>query len=180
MALLKLLHKSTKLERLYYKYRYIMYTEAYNILQDSHLAEDALSESFLRIEKNQHKIDENNIEKTKSFLVTICRNVAKDIYNKRNNASTIPHDEAYIELQNPLDVVITNESLAQIAQEIERLSPETRDTFILNIVHNMSIEEISKILNINKETVKKRLYRAKQQIKNALKKEGIDYEKEYR
>ena len=35
-----------KAERLYYNYRTLMYTEAFRILQDKHLAEDAVQESF--------------------------------------------------------------------------------------------------------------------------------------
>ena len=63
-----------KIERLYMCYRNLMYKEALEIVQNPHSAEDAVSESFVRIIK---KIDEQNRPKTRSFLVIICRNVAK-------------------------------------------------------------------------------------------------------
>ena len=66
-----------KIERLYMCYRNLMYKEAPEIVQNPHSAEDAVSESFVRIIKNLHKIDEQNRPKTRSFLVIICRNVAK-------------------------------------------------------------------------------------------------------
>ena len=39
-------------ERLYYKYRNLMYTVAFDILHNTSDAEDAVSEAFLRIAKN--------------------------------------------------------------------------------------------------------------------------------
>ena len=66
-----------KIERLYMCYRNLMYKEALEIVQNPHSAEDAVSESFVRIIKNLHKIDEQDRPKTRSFLVIICRNVAK-------------------------------------------------------------------------------------------------------
>ena len=66
-----------KIERLYMCYRNLMYKEALEIVQNPHSAEDAVSESFVRIIKNLHKIDEQNRPKTRSFLVIICRKVAK-------------------------------------------------------------------------------------------------------
>lgn len=66
-----------KIERLYMCYRSLMYKEALEIVQNSHSAEDAVSESFVRIIKNLHKIDEQNRPKAQSFLVIICRKFAK-------------------------------------------------------------------------------------------------------
>ncbi len=40
-----------KAERLYEQYRYLMYSEANKILQDKHLAEDAVQQSFIKIEE---------------------------------------------------------------------------------------------------------------------------------
>ena len=50
------LKKQTKVEKLYYTYRNFMYDEAYAILNDQSLAEDAVSEAFVRIIKNLDKI----------------------------------------------------------------------------------------------------------------------------
>ena len=70
-------HDRLKTERLYLSYRKLMYKEAFEIVQNRHCAEDAVSESFVRIIDNLHKIDEQDCLKTRSFLVIICRNVAK-------------------------------------------------------------------------------------------------------
>jgi len=164
-----------KIERLYYKYRQLMFKEAQVILKDEHLSEDAVAESFIRIIKNLHKIDENNCPRTRSYLVIICRNVSKDIYKSRIYLNTIDDLAEDIEVEDmvcsdPNDIVVNKETLEQIAKVIENLDIIYRDVFLLRRVHNLSREEIAKIFGISVETVKKRLARAKVKIVESLKK----------
>lgn len=58
-----------KFEQLYYQYKRLMYWIANHILGDSHLAEDAVHEAFLKIIKNFHKIGEIHCPRTKNFVV---------------------------------------------------------------------------------------------------------------
>lgn len=159
-----------KAERLYYKYRKLMYKEAYAVLNDRFLSEDAISESFIRIINNLHKIDENDCPRTRSFLVIICRNVAKDIYKSRIKESTYDYLEDAVSsdnsapLNNPQDIIISKESIERIAEIISHLDSKYKDVFILRRVYNMSREDIANIFGINVETVKKRLQRAKAMI----------------
>ncbi len=53
-----------KFENLYRDYRQLMFYKANEILQDKHLAEDAVHQAFIRIIQNLDKIDENNCHKT--------------------------------------------------------------------------------------------------------------------
>jgi RNA polymerase sigma-70 factor (ECF subfamily) len=155
-----------KAERLYVQHRHLMYSEAYKILQDRHLAEDAVQQSFVKIIKNLHKIDENNCPRTRNFLVIICVNVAKSIYNKRlylnkqNNA--IEDIDADMEDvgSNPLDILVDKDSVTRITKAIEFLSPIYRDTLLLKYAYGYSRKEIAELLEIPEETVKKRLARA--------------------
>lgn len=54
-------------EELYCMYKKLMYKEAYAILSDAHLAEDAVHESFVRVIKNMHKLDLNNCQRTRGY-----------------------------------------------------------------------------------------------------------------
>ena len=159
-----------KVERLYFEYRKLMYKEAYDILQDRFLAEDAIHESFIRIINNLHKIDEINRPSTRSFLVIICRNVAKDIYKSKSKLNKVSDIEEYFSTEasnissNPPDIVITRETLSKISEAIEKLNPIYRDVFLMRRVYGFSREEIANIFGISVETVKKRLVRAKVKI----------------
>lgn len=64
-------HNKTKTERLYHTYRNVMYVAAYEVLEDNTLAQDAIHESFERIIKNLHKIDEDDTARTCSFLTIL-------------------------------------------------------------------------------------------------------------
>lgn len=170
---------SLKVERLYFTYRKLMCKEAYDILRDWHLAEDAVSESFIRIINNLHKNDESDCPRTRSFLVVICRNVAKDIYKKK---TPVNEDEETIsnisfedinKVSDTLDILIKKETMEHIAAAIGSLDQIYRDVFLLRRVHGLSREEIASIFGINVETVKKRLTRAKLKIVTALEREKV-------
>lgn len=167
-----------KIERLYMCYRNLMYKEAPEIVQNSHSAEDAVSESFVRIIKNLHKIDEQNRPKTRSFLVIICRNVAKNMYNEKiylNNRGDVCEEtlqEDTPDFSDSLEALIKKETLSEIAGAVKKLDPIYRDVFLLKNVHGLSRAEIAAIFGISEEAVKKRLVRAKSKILKELEKRG--------
>ena len=171
-------HDRLKTERLYLSYRKLMYKEAFEIVQNRHCAEDAVSESFVCIIDNLHKIDEQDCLKTRSFLVIICRNVAKNIYNKKiylNNQPDAYDDvlpEVVSESSDSLDILVKKETLSEIAGIIKNLDPIYRDVFLLKNVHGLSRAEIAAIFGISEEAVKKRLVRAKSKILKELEKRG--------
>ena len=43
-------------EQIYHQYRGLMYTRAYDIVQNSETAEDVVHESFIKIAKNMHMV----------------------------------------------------------------------------------------------------------------------------
>lgn len=150
---------------LYYKYRKLMYKTAYNILHDKQLAEDALQESFEKIIKNLHKIDEENCPRTRSYLVIIIRNVALDMAKKKMPLNF--SDDEVLEIADtdePLDIVLRRETALELREAIEELKPIYRDVLIMREAYGYSRQEIADLLNINVETVKKRLTRAKQKV----------------
>ncbi len=167
-----------KVIRLYKNYRRLMYKEAYGILQDRILAEDAVHDSFVKVIKNLHKINERNCPQTRNYLVTICRNTAIDMKKGKLPLSGYDEDPDNIsfeekgDISDTLDVVIKKETLDEIAEAIEALDPIYRDVFLLRRVQNHSREEIAEIMNISVEAVKKRLTRAKRKIIQHLNRRG--------
>ena len=67
---------------LYSHYKGLMLQKAYAILHDRMLAEDAVSEAFLRIYRNRHKVDDPASDRSLSFVMTIVRNTALTLYNR--------------------------------------------------------------------------------------------------
>lgn len=165
--------KNSKLERLYNKYRDMMFYVSYNILYDKFLAEDAVQQSFVQAYNYLDKIDENNCRKTRNFFVTVCRNVSINIYNKRKNIITDELDEDTApDDTNISDIVISSESLERLHKIIGQLKPIYQEVIFLKYSHGFSVAEIAEMKVIKPETIQKRIERAKKQLLVLLSKEG--------
>lgn len=159
----------TKAERLYEKYKYLMYKKAYEILKNTSDAEDAVSQAFLRVINNLHKIDESNQPATASFLVMICKNVAKskiDEIAKRMSFEDPIDDNLQYSSNSflPENIVISKETTEQLSHAVNSLDEIYKDVILLRYYFDCSINEISGILNLKTDTVKKRLTRAKKLV----------------
>lgn len=171
--------KEEKIAFLYDKYSKLMKAEAYKILNDHALAEDAVHQAFIKVIKNIHKINVENEAKTRNYLVIICRNTAIDIYKSRsylnNNSESLDfetdEDDNIVDFREPVKVLIDREKVERLSYIIENLPPIYRDVLLLEKLHNNSKEEIAELLSIKYETVKKRSLRARKMLIEALEKE---------
>lgn len=161
-----------KFEYLYNSYKGLMMHKARGILRDSMLAEDAVSEAFMRIFKNLHKIDDPDSNKSIAFVMIVVKNVALSMLKKEKSRKYEPLEE-YM----PDDFQLENHSLGEIsAQEIvaviDSLDESMKNVFLLKYNYDLSHREISRLLNISENNVTVRLHRAKKKIAEMLKKEG--------
>ena len=164
-----------KIEIIYYKYRNLMYKVSYEILKDKHMSEDAIGETFERVIKNLHKIDEIDCPKTRNFLVIICRNVSINMYNKKNKISECELTDEMKDnnFKDPADMVVSKENVERMAKVISSLDSKYKDVFMLKYAHGMTTEEIAKMFDTNSDTVRKRLERARKKIIEIYEKEEM-------
>ena len=166
-------------ETLYIKYRFLLYSQAYKILQDKYLSEDALQQTFIRLINNIHKTIGKSESQIRNFLVIICENVAKDIYkqclslNKKcAEMEEISNAELTIDTgEDPESIVINRETVNYLKEAIKQLDPIYRDVILLKHAYQCSSTEICELLHISSETLKKRMYRARKKLLEALTKE---------
>ena len=165
-------YEKSKFEYIYNKYKKLLLFKANNILNDYSLAEDAVSEAFLRVYKNLHKIDDPDSGKTASFLVVIVRNTAIDILNKNKNSNMSDLDIYENDLQGDFNVedhVMSETFTDGMLKVIDNLKDELKECFLLMYAHNLSYKEIGRILNISEANVNVRIHRAKKKIIELLK-----------
>ena len=162
------------LERLYIKYRKLMYSVATNILKDQHLAEDAVHQAFVKVSKHLHKIDEENISATRSYLVIICRNISLNMYNEKYSKPSNNIDELEIECtkMTPVEIVLDKEGMERIFKAIEGLPLHYRDIVLLKHSRKYANDEIAVELGVSNEVVRQRLSRARKLLSKILEKEG--------
>ena len=170
-------HDKCKLEELYLKYNKDMFRVAFRILNDYHLAQDAVQLAFIKLIDNLNKINEINCNRTRSFVVIIVRNVSINLYRKRKKESNISLDgmEYDIPDSNEMmieDRVINDEMLEKISSKIKELHPPYADIISLKYFFHYSNDEIAKILGISNENVRVRLHCARQSLIKLLNEEG--------
>lgn len=171
-------NKRAKVTEIYKLYSKIMLYVAQSILHDIQMAEDAVSEAFIKIIENYEKINIVDNCKTKGFVVTIVRNVAFDMRRKKKNIHTIPLSDfsdilGYEEMD--FDKLAIKEECNVIFDCISRLNTGYSEVLNLRIHYNYSNEEVSKILGISEENTRMRLSRARKALKDELIKEEMGF-----
>lgn len=158
-----------KFEYIYSKYKNLLLLKAYGVLNDYMLAEDAVSEALLRIYKNLGKIDDPASKQSISFVVTIVKNVALTMLQKKikNTAEELvvePGDGFELE-----EHVVSALSEAEIYNVVGELGEEYKSVFLLKYAYDMSNKEIASMLDIAPNHVGVLLFRAKKKLAAMLK-----------
>ncbi|OUR77381.1 RNA polymerase subunit sigma [Colwellia psychrerythraea] len=146
-----------------------LYRYAYWLCHEKQVAEDLVQETFLRAWR---ALDSLKDEKAaKSWLITILRREnARRFERKRFDMSE--YEEASI---TDTKSVTTEQELENhwLREKISQLPPEYSEPLILQVLGGFSGEDIAAMLDLNKNTVMTRLFRARNQLKEALEAEPI-------
>lgn len=161
-----------KLDILYKLYEQPMYRVAYAILNSRYQAEDAVSESFVRIAENIDKIKNPDSEKTKHYIIKIIQNVSINQYHRNKKESELfSKSEHFLETQNNhMESEIERAELAEIINGVLMKIPEKyREIIVMRCIYEMAFKEIAEELHENAATVRKQYERAKKLLIKALK-----------
>lgn len=150
-----------KFERLYTTYRGQMYHVAYQILKNSHDAEDAVHQAFLSLIKNADKISSVMCPKTRSYVVITVERKALDII--RTNSK---YAAEYVEEWNGLDVPMPGDS--GLADAMAQLPSNYREALLLRFDCGFSTKEMAEILGMKQGSVQKLIWRAKEALAKHL------------
>ena len=141
-----------------------LYRYAYWLCHEKQVAEDLVQETFLRAWR---ALDSLKDEKAaKSWLITILR---------RENARRF--ERKRFEMSEYEEASITDTRSSSSEQEIEnhwlrekiaQMPEDYREPLVLQVIGGFSGEEIADMLSLNKNTVMTRLFRARNQLKEAL------------
>lgn len=141
-------------------------------VRDSHAVDEMFQETMVVAWRRMKDFDrERSFGK---WLRGIARNVILAHYRKLgSNQQTVNEssidwiDEKFTQIQHRNGDTL-REKLALLAECIEALSDENRHTIEARYMDGFSLPEIAKRLGIARETVKKRLYRAKAQLAKCI------------
>lgn len=162
------------IERLFNDYERMMFHYSLKYLGNKTDAEDAVSETFLRIIKNISKISNSDELQIKGYLFVTLKNIIFDILKERKIISEAALSEN--EEIGTDDVEITyfsKQNIECLKEAFEKLPEQYRSILLFNVKYEMTITEIASVLGLTYSAAQKKLCRAKQRFKELI--EEDDY-----
>jgi RNA polymerase sigma-70 factor (ECF subfamily) len=140
---------------------------------DEEKAQDFLQDLFLKIfEKPGQFILKQRFT---SWIFTVAHNMCKNEYRRldvrKNNVNKLDSiaskfDYDYTQVEQNIDQKIFENHLLK---ELMKMNPDYQTTFLLRFQENLTIKEISEILECSEGTVKSRLFHTTRKLMNRLK-----------
>ena len=165
------------MENLYNEYNRYIYHLCLKLTRNKSEAEDLMQEVWLKVVRYESSLGE--VDHAKAWLTTICMNTFRDRYRKnvrRSKHMAQQPKELDISLLDliPADEIGTEELLEQqdvsqlLRLKIGELDTIYRTTIVYFYVHQLSLIEIAEMMKVSSGTVKSRLFRGKQRLKDML------------
>jgi len=151
------------LEKAFLKWNKAIYSYIYLRIQNRETAEDISQEVFMNAWRSRDTFNPAKAS-LKSWLFTIAINEIRDYITKLSNKKTtnldkiaekIPDDKEEI-----TDKIYKDEKLHLINKKLNLLGEKYKTIIILRYQQDMSVKEISEILNIEYSSTKVSLFRA--------------------
>jgi len=164
-------------------YKDKIYHLGYRMLGGREEAEDLAQETFLRVFRSLERYDESL--KFSTWIYRIGTNLAIDRLRKRKATYSLDADVANdgegtdwygmlaSEEPTPEGRVLLSETQSRIRAAIEALPEKYRSVVILKYLHDMSLQEIGDVLELPVTTVKTRVHRGREFLRDVLEREEI-------
>jgi len=160
------------------KYEKMIYNLAMSKTNNRENAQDISQECFLRAYKMLASYRTDSAFST--WIYRICQNLIFDFYRKEKKIKTvslsaadrygeeIPDRELQDFDSDPSEQILRAEKIEKIREIINSLPEELREIIVLRDLNNVSYARISEMLGLELGTVKSRLNRAREKLKNYI------------
>ena len=132
------------------------------ILGDRDRAQDAFQDTFIKFYQSAQQ--ERIMTNVPAFLLRIARNLCLNA--QRTKHQTVQFEDFHASMQD--ESAEKAELLKLITTALELLPEDYREAFVLREYDGLSYQEICEVTNSSMATVKIRLFRAKQKIREIL------------
>jgi RNA polymerase sigma-70 factor, ECF subfamily len=164
-------------ETLLARFQQPAYNLAFRLLNDPGDASDAVQEVFLKVFRNVRHFRRQSSLKTWIYRITVneahnqrrwffrhrSREVGLDNEPEESRSRTVA-DSA----QSPFDYAFDREKHVLLESALGRINPLFRETVVLRDIEDLSYEEIAEILQISLGTVKSRIMRGREALRQEL------------
>jgi len=155
---------------LYERYRDPIFRFAYRMLGSAEAAEDVAHDCFLGLIKEPGRFDPAKAS-LRTYLYAAARNQAVKRYTSFGRESAIEelaYEPRAADHQQPITQVLDDELAAEVQEAIASLPPLQREALVLFEYEDLSLAEIAAITGVDANTVKARLFRARDKLRARL------------
>jgi len=155
-----------------------VYRLAHRMLSDPADAADAVQEVFLKVFRNIGEFQGESSLKTWIYRIAINTAANQNRWWRRHKEQEFSLDadedgerECFTPADhtlNPFESLLSRETQEMVQQAMQRLSESSRTVLVLREMEGLSYDEVAEILHISLGTVKSRLARARQSLKQEL------------
>jgi RNA polymerase sigma-70 factor (ECF subfamily) len=159
-----------------------IYAMVHKLLRNTQDAEEVTQDAFIRAHRGLDKFRGDSSFST--WLYQIATNLARNRYwywFRRKRDKSISFDQPIAaestttlaeifpaDVESPEDIAITNEFKDRVASAMELLNEKHREALVLRNIKNLTYEEIAEELKISIGTVKSRIARARESLREKL------------
>lgn len=139
-----------------------MFRVAFSLLRNSHDAEDAVQEAFLKLYRGEAW---RRLENEPAFLARTVWRVALDRLPARKQAEDADSLELASFDPSPEQLAAGTDERELLRQMIDRLPEDLRRPLLLSAIEEMTSAEVATVMGIPEGTVRTRVMRAKAELK---------------
>lgn len=166
-------------ETLLARFQQPVYNLAFRLLNDPADASDVVQEVFLKVFRNVGQFRSQSSLKTWIYRITV-----NEAHNQRRWFFRHRHREVGLEEESedvptrlevladsgrsPFDYVFDREKHILIEEALSRINPTFREAVVLRDIADLSYEEIAEVLQISLGTVKSRILRGREALRQDL------------
>jgi RNA polymerase sigma-70 factor (family 1) len=163
--------------RLYVSFMPYLIRFAKSIIKDRELAEEIVSDVFIKIWQN--RTDISKIDNFKLYLYVSTKNTALNYLSRHYRKNIVSLEEMSLNISmspyNPEQLLITSEAVRKIDNEIQKLPPRCKLIFKLVKEDRLRYNDIAQLLNISVKTIDNQMAIALKKISTAI---SFDLKKE--
>ncbi len=156
-------NKEPAFAELYSRYARGIYAYCFRIIGNRQIAEDIFQETFLSFLQSTGQ--ERNMTNVQAFLLRIARNLCLNV-NRVNRSRVLSLDDLNIGVED--NRAERNELSKLIVSALDLLPQDYREAVVLQLYNDMSYQEISEFLDLPISTIRNRVTRGKQKIREIL------------
>jgi RNA polymerase sigma-70 factor (ECF subfamily) len=166
-------------EELLARFQQPVYTLAVRLLDSPSEASDVVQEVFLKVFRNIDHFRGQSTLKTWIYRITVneAHNAKRWFFRHRRREVELDTDPQ--ETRNwketvrdggrsPFDMAFDNERAGMLGAALERINPSFREAVVLRDIVDLSYEEIAEVLAVSLGTVKSRILRGREALREEL------------